>query len=170
MGAVPDNRFQGWVVAGRRTLVRRGDRGAAAVEFALVAPLLLLLVFGIIQYGYMLSFRQAISQGAADGARAAAIAPAGQVNALRVGDAYERLSDALGSYGVRCDSGTLKRGSATVGSCAAGIAACPAPDAGDDCVTVTVSYDYKGSPLLPPLGLGIAMPDTLEYAAVAEVS
>ncbi len=40
----------------------RGERGAAALEFALIAPLLLMLVFGIIQYGYVLSFRQALSQ------------------------------------------------------------------------------------------------------------
>ena len=51
----------------------RGDRGAAAVEFALISPMLLLLVFGIVTYGYMLSFRQAIGQGAAEGARAAAV-------------------------------------------------------------------------------------------------
>jgi Flp pilus assembly protein TadG len=53
----------------------RAEGGAAAVEFALVAPLLLLLVFGVISYGYMLSFRQALSQGAAEGARAAAVSP-----------------------------------------------------------------------------------------------
>jgi Flp pilus assembly protein TadG len=30
---------------------RRDEGGAAAVEFALLAPIVLLLVFGIIQYG-----------------------------------------------------------------------------------------------------------------------
>ncbi len=48
----------------------RRERGAAAVEFALVVPLLLTLVFGIISYGYLLSFRQSLSQAAAEGARA----------------------------------------------------------------------------------------------------
>ena len=45
-----------------RSSRRQGQAGAAAVEFALVAPLLLVVVFGILSYGYMLSFRQSMSQ------------------------------------------------------------------------------------------------------------
>lgn len=37
---------------------RRGERGAAIVELAIVASLLLVLIFGIITYAYMMSFRQ----------------------------------------------------------------------------------------------------------------
>ncbi len=36
----------------RRLRHRRDQRGAAIVEFALVFPLVMMLVFGIIQYGY----------------------------------------------------------------------------------------------------------------------
>lgn len=50
-----------------------GDRGAAAVEFALVVPVLLLLLFGMIDYGLYFSNRLAVQQGAHDGAREAAI-------------------------------------------------------------------------------------------------
>ena len=32
----------------------RGERGGAALEFALIAPILLLLVFGIVDFGWML--------------------------------------------------------------------------------------------------------------------
>ena len=55
---------------GRLGISKRGrtQRGAAAVEFALVMPLLLLLVFGLIQYGlYFWAY-----QGGSDAARAAA--------------------------------------------------------------------------------------------------
>jgi len=45
-----------------------GDRGAAAVEFALVVPLLLALMFGIVDYGLWfgdsLNARQGVDQGA----------------------------------------------------------------------------------------------------------
>lgn len=45
-----------------------GERGAAAVEFALIVPILLLLVFGMVQY----SFYFWAKQGGADVARHAA--------------------------------------------------------------------------------------------------
>lgn len=49
--------------------LRRDDRGAAAVEFALVLPVLVLIVFGIAQFG--LAFAQVLSlnSGARQGAR-----------------------------------------------------------------------------------------------------
>lgn len=49
------------------------DRGAAAVEFALMLPLLLLLVFGIIDFGRALNAQVTITQAAREGARLAAL-------------------------------------------------------------------------------------------------
>lgn len=48
---------------------KRGDAGAAMVEFALVVPLLLLLVVGIIQFGRAFSMQIQLSGAANDGAR-----------------------------------------------------------------------------------------------------
>jgi hypothetical protein len=52
---------------------RRGDQGAAAVEFALVLPVLLLIIFGIIDFGRMLNAQITLTEAAREGARAAAI-------------------------------------------------------------------------------------------------
>jgi Flp pilus assembly protein TadG len=57
------------------------DRGAAAVEFALLLPLLLLLIFGIVDFGRMLNAKILISEAAREGARAAALAGTGQASA-----------------------------------------------------------------------------------------
>ncbi len=50
------------------------DHGAAAVEFALVAPLLFLLLFGIIDYGFLFADSISVRQGVRDGARAGVVA------------------------------------------------------------------------------------------------
>lgn len=52
---------------------RRGQRGAIAVEFALVFPLLAMLLFGIIQFGFYFFSMQAGSQAVREGARRAAV-------------------------------------------------------------------------------------------------
>lgn len=49
------------------------DRGAAAVEFALLLPVLLLLVFGIIDFGRALNAQVTLTQAAREGARLAAL-------------------------------------------------------------------------------------------------
>ena len=54
-------------------LHKRRDRGAAAVEFALVLPVLVVIVFGIIDFGRMLNAKIVLTQAAREGARAAAV-------------------------------------------------------------------------------------------------
>jgi Flp pilus assembly protein TadG len=76
----------------------RTHKGAATVEFALVASLLMTLVIGLIGYGIMLSFRQAISQAAAEGARAAAVSVA-LADDDKATDATAAVNGALASYG-----------------------------------------------------------------------
>ncbi len=49
------------------------ERGATAVEFALLLPLLLLLVFGIVDFGRALNAQETLTQAAREGARLAAL-------------------------------------------------------------------------------------------------
>lgn len=47
--------------------------GAAAVEFAIVAPVFFLMVFGIIEFGRMIMVQQVITNAAREGARIAVL-------------------------------------------------------------------------------------------------
>jgi Flp pilus assembly protein TadG len=53
---------------------RTDQRGAAAVEFALVVPLLLMLVFGIVDFGYMVNRVSLVNNAARDAAREGSLA------------------------------------------------------------------------------------------------
>jgi len=61
-------------------LVRRTDRGAAAVEFALVMPLLLMLLFGIITTGLTFSDHLSATNAAREAARYGAAANEGSAS------------------------------------------------------------------------------------------
>ena len=52
---------------------RKRERGANLVEFALVAPLLIVLVFGIVDFAWILSQQQDVRHGAREAARLAAV-------------------------------------------------------------------------------------------------
>ncbi|WP_139981994.1 TadE/TadG family type IV pilus assembly protein [Nocardioides litoris] len=155
---------------GRRARGRDRDRGAAALEFALVVPFLLLLLLGIISYGMMLSFRQSMSQAATEGARAAAVTidPS-----KRKSEGYAAVQEALSAFDVRCDSGNVVVDGADAGDCSVtSPGPCtPAAAAGVQCVTVTVTYRYRDFPLVPNFpGVGVVIPETLSYSAQARVS
>lgn len=55
----------------------RQDRGSAVVEFVLVAPLVLLVAFAIMQLTLALHVRSTLTAAAAEGARAGALAHGG---------------------------------------------------------------------------------------------
>jgi Flp pilus assembly protein TadG len=56
---------------GRRVL--RDSRGAAAVEFALILPVIVLLLFGIIEMGRAWNVRQTLTDAVREGARVAVV-------------------------------------------------------------------------------------------------
>jgi hypothetical protein len=52
---------------------QRAERGANLVEFAIVAPLLILLVLGIVEFGMLFAHYNELRHGAREGARYAAV-------------------------------------------------------------------------------------------------
>jgi Flp pilus assembly protein TadG len=54
-----------------------GERGAAAVEFALVLPLLLALVFGIIDFGWAVNRYSSLNNAMREGVRGASLGDTG---------------------------------------------------------------------------------------------
>lgn len=56
-------------------MCRRKRRGAAAVEFAVVAPLFFLLIFGMIEFGRIIMVQQIITNASREGARVGVLDP-----------------------------------------------------------------------------------------------
>ena len=60
-----------------RTRKILGQRGAAAVEFAIVLPALMVVLLGTIDWGYYFFVREAVVNAAREGARAGTLVQAG---------------------------------------------------------------------------------------------
>lgn len=116
---------------------RVNQKGAAAVEFAIVLPLLVLLVFGSIEFGLLLYNKQVITNAGREGARRAIT---GQNDAKQIvldycnrrpsdpADQKHKLIDltrADGRYELKADDVTIS-----------------GPDAQND-LTVTIKYDHN---------------------------
>ncbi|MBN9104430.1 MAG: pilus assembly protein [Propionibacteriaceae bacterium] len=52
---------------------RSPERGAAALEFALVAPVLILMIMGMVDFGMVVNAQAVVANGARDGARVASL-------------------------------------------------------------------------------------------------
>lgn len=100
------------------------DRGAAMVEFALVLPILLLLVFGIVEFGRVYNIETSITAAAREGARVMALNQ-GQTPAA---DATAAVISAAQPYSVASNQITVTP------------AVCPNPNTTNTIVTVTVKY------------------------------
>jgi Flp pilus assembly protein TadG len=81
------------------------DRGTAAVEFALVVPILLLIVFGIIDFGRALNAQIVLTGAARDGVRLAALGYPDAAIQARVVAAAPDLSGVTATVAASCPPG-----------------------------------------------------------------
>ncbi|AZG16197.1 MULTISPECIES: TadE/TadG family type IV pilus assembly protein [Cupriavidus] len=142
---------------------QRRARGVAAVEFALVFPLLLAVVLGIVYYGVVLALQQVLTLAAQEGARAALRYPLA-VNGGTLADTLDlRVSAAnLAARNTLPEAIAAQIGDGAV----AQPVACTAP-AGTQCVQVTLNLPTRA--LLPVIPL-VPVPGTLTGAAVVQLS
>jgi hypothetical protein len=122
---------------GRLRALRRDQRGTALVEFALIAPLLFLLIFGIIDFGRALDYYNQMTQLAGQGARAAAVNRNPDGTALSSANKFSIQQQLATKYTSQPE---LKRG----------IVACitHVPSGPGDFVTVRVKFHFKFLPLV----------------------
>lgn len=156
-----------------RTTGQGRGRGVVAVEVAVVLPLVCLLLVGIVSYGYMLSFRQALGRASNAAATAAAVAVTAASAADRLARAEEAVNSGLGNYGVRCVGGVLERDGEAVGTCSISVPhRCDASSVhGSRCVKVALDYQYRDHSPLPLLpGVGLVLPANLHQGSEAEIS
>ncbi len=78
----------------------REDRGQATLEFALVLPLLVLCIAGVIWVGQVMTMQVRLENAAREGARAAAVEPASAASRAR-----EAASQVLDDVDVRTSLG-----------------------------------------------------------------
>jgi hypothetical protein len=120
----------------------RDQRGTALVEFALIAPLLFLLLFGIVDFGRALDYYNQVTQLAGQGARAAA------VNRNPDGTAITSASSLQQMLVQNTAQPELRKGEVV---CIVG----PLPQNIGDPVTVRVSYQFHFLPLIGAAGAAL---------------
>ncbi|HRK84824.1 MAG TPA: pilus assembly protein [Alcaligenes faecalis] len=150
------------------------QRGAYALEFALVFPLLFILIYALLTFGLIMTAQQSLNFAAESGVRAALVAPgpdldlrdlspAGREQALRTrldsrvaqarseASAQVRwLSDWVGSEHVRVSAASIRNE-----------------------VRIDIVYDYGHAPLVPMLGpkglFALVVPARLQGQAQANL-
>lgn len=93
------------------------ERGASAVEMAMVAPFLLLLLLGIIEFGYVFGQYNEVRHTAREGARYAAVGNPDRTgdNAITNADVIDAVCDTLNLSGATVGIVTTISGSGEIG-------------------------------------------------------
>jgi Flp pilus assembly protein TadG len=116
------------------TLARDADRGAAAVEMAILMPLLVSLVFGIVDFARMFNAEIQLSQASREGVRLAALLKADGTAAYGFDQISTRVSQAAPAPGF----------SNLTPAVVASVQACPNTQASPPVAMVRVTYAFDG--------------------------
>jgi Flp pilus assembly protein TadG len=136
----------------------RNERGSVAVEFALIVPVFLLLIYGGLSFGLAMSARGVLTEAAAEGARAAIGAQVIPADAGSQCTAFQRVAAAQAQSALKA-LGTAAAAYATITATAT---PCQAAATTGVLMTVTITYPYGAHPTIPNApGLGAVMPATL---------
>jgi Flp pilus assembly protein TadG len=134
----------------------RDERGASAVEFALVAPLLFLVIFAIIDFGFGFHAWDATQNAAREGGRVAAVTSNPATIEARVRAASDFLDQTQMSVTVQCKPA----GGSSFGGCPSSAAWTEG-----DLVRITVNYNYG---YMTPLPTMVGMSSPMRLSSVAE--
>ncbi len=104
------------------------EKGTSAVEFALILPLLLLLLFLIIEFGFVLYDKAVITNASREGAR----------TGILMRDPRVPVSTVVSTVNAYCASNLMSFGTSTTTTTVSGAPCVPPSD-----ITVTVAYPYN---------------------------
>ena len=131
--------------------IAEDSNGAAATEFALVAPTLALFVLGLVDLGMGFQAQMSVSQGAQAGSYYALL---NGYNSGAIGTAVQNASNATGISGTSGESCGCPTESGGVASASCG-SSCPNGQTAGTYVTVHTQYQY--STILPYPGMSSPM-------------
>ena len=101
------------------------ERGASLVEFAVLAPLLVILVLGIVEFGWLFGQNNSLRHATGEAARFASVNGGSSIAASDI--AQRACNDLLGSGGITSIQAQVDNGSGAVGD--------------DGTVTVTIEVE-----------------------------
>ncbi len=136
----------------------RCQKGVAAVEFAIILPVLMIIVFGIIEFGLLLYDKQVITNASREGARAGVVVGVSRVDDAGILEVMDRyIADNLVTFGS----------TPSLNITIEPVEPRTDMDFGDD-LTVTVTYDYDFL-VLPNFVASLTGVQTLVATAVMKI-
>lgn len=136
-------------VAGSNTLGRVGRQGSAAIEFALVGPLLIMMLVGMVVYGGWLWLAQSVQTLATESARAA-IGGLNTAERISLAKAFV-AAEAEGVGGLGLDHLTVTA------------------ETDEEAIRVRIAFDASDHPIMMMSGLLPSPPSVIERTAIVRI-